>query len=128
MVVDAFSRFIQVYPVKAADSEGTIQSMEKFITTFGIPQYIVHDNGTAFLSSDFANWTFELGITLRPRTAYSPWTNGKVEVQNKHLSNYIRHFLNESGNNWASLVDKFAFAHNTAVNYSTGYTPYCWRH
>ena len=36
----------------------------------------------------------------------------------------VRHFLNESGNNWASLVDKFAFAHNTAVNYSTGYTPY----
>ena len=98
--------------------------MEKFITSFGIPQHIVHDNGTAFKSSDFVNWTFELGITLRPRTAYSLWTNGKVEIQNKRLTNYLRHFLNTTGNNWAKFVEKFAFAHNTAVNYSTGYAPY----
>ena len=75
-------------------------------------------------STDFGNWTYELGITLKPRTAYSPWTNGKVEVQNKHLTNYLRHFINDSGSNWSKYASKFAFAHNTAVNYSTGYTPY----
>ena len=124
VVVDSFSSYIQVYAVKSATSDETIKQMEKFITSFGIPQHIVHDNGTAFMSSDFENWSFELGITLRPRTAYSLWTNGKVEIQNKHLTNYLRHFLNTTGTNWAKFVDKFAFAHNTAVNYSTGYTPY----
>ena len=98
--------------------------MEKFITNFGIQHHIVHDNGTAFMNSDFVNWTFEVGITLRPRTAYSPWTNEKVEIQNKHLKNYLRHFLNNTRNNWAKFADKFAFVHNTAVNYSTGCTPY----
>ena len=83
--------------------------MKKFITSFGIPQHIVHDNGTAFMSNDFVNWTSR---------------NPKVEIQNKHLTNYLRHFLNTTGNNWAKFVDKFAFAHNTAVNYSTGYPPY----
>ena len=123
-IVDSFSRFVQVYAVKSANSDETINQMEKFITSFGKPQDIVHDDGTAFMSSDFVKWTFELEITLRPRTAYSPGTNGKVEVLNKHLTNYLRHFLNTTGNNWAKFVDKFAFAHNTAVNYSTGYTPY----
>ena len=49
------------------------------------PSKIVHDNGSAFINRDFVNWTREIGITLAPRTAYSPWTNAKVEVQNKHL-------------------------------------------
>ena len=66
--------------------------------------------------------THEMGITLH-RTAYSPWTNGKVEVQNKHLSNYPRHFNSRSGSNWPESTSKFAFSLNTAENYSTGYTP-----
>ena len=30
----------------------------------------------------------------------------------------------DAGNNWFSLAPKFAFAHNTSVNYTTGRTPY----
>ena len=36
----------------------------------------------------------------------------------------IKTFINDTGTNWASLTNKFAFAHNSAVNYNTGYTPY----
>ena len=82
VVIDSFSRYVKVYAVKSANSDETKKQMEKFITIFGIPQHILHHDRTAFMSSDFVNWTFELGITLRPRTAYSPWTNGKVEIQN----------------------------------------------
>ena len=32
--------------------------------------------------------------------------------------------MNDAGNNWSSLAPKFAFAHNTSVNYTTGKTPY----
>ena len=32
--------------------------------------------------------------------------------------------MNQSGNNWSKLTSKFAFAHNTSVNYTTGQTPY----
>ena len=50
--------------------------------------------------------------------------NGKVEVQNQHLTRYRRNFTNDSGNNSSTLAPKFAFAHNTSVNYTTGLTPY----
>ena len=101
-----------------------IDHKEKYFTRFGIPQQIVHDNGTVFLSNDFVHWTHEFGITLKPRTSYSPWTNGKAEVQKKNLENSLRSFINDTRSNWASLTNKFAFAHNTAINYSTRYTPY----
>ena len=65
-----------------------------------------------------------MGITLRPRTAHSPWTHGKIETQNQHIARFWRNFLNDAGNNWSSLAPIFAFAHNTSVNYTTGNTPY----
>ena len=113
-----------VYPVANTSAQITIAAVEKWILSFGIPQSINHDRGTAFTNTDIVNSTKELGITLRPRTAYSPWTNGKEETQNQHIARYWRGFLNDAGNNWSLLAPKFAFAHNTSVNYTTGKTPY----
>ena len=124
VVVDAFSRFVQVYAVKPTSASDTIKALEKFITSFGIPQKLVYDRGTAFMNHDFTHWLKEMGITHAPRTAYSPWTNGKVEIQNKHLGRYFRQFISDQGTNWSELVGNFAFAHNTSVNYGTGQTPY----
>ena len=124
LIADAFSRFLMVYPVRNTTALATITAVERWILSFGIPQSIIHDRGIAFINTEFINWTKELGITLRPRTAYSPWTNGKIETQNQHIARYWRNFLNDAGNNWSSLAPKFAFAHNTSVNYTTGETPY----
>ena len=124
MVIDAFSRFLMVYPVTNTDAQATLSPVENWILLFGIPHSIVHDRGTAFINTEFINWTKELGIILRPRTAHSPWTNGKIETQNQHIGRYWRNFLIDTGINWSSLAPNFAFLHNTNVNFTTGETPY----
>ena len=124
LIVDSFLWFLMVYPVTNTGAQATIAPVEKWILHSGIPQSIIHARRTAFLNADFVNRTKELGITLRPRTAHSPWTNGKVETRNQHIARYWRSFLNNAGTNWAPLAPKFAFAHNTSVNYTTGKTPY----
>ena len=123
VIVEAFSQFPGAYPIRGTRAESTINTLEKWIISYGILQKIVYDNGSAFINSDFTNWTKEFGITLDPRTTYSPWTNGKVEMQNQHFTRYWRKIMNQSGNNWSKLTDKFAFAHNTSVNHTTGQTP-----
>ena len=107
-----------VYPVTNTGVQATISAVENWIHSFGIPQSTVHDRGTAFINTEFINWTKEMGITLRPRTAHSPWTNGKSETQNQHIARYWWNFLNDAGNNWSSLAPKFPFAHKTRVNYT----------
>ena len=84
VISDAFSRFFMVYPVPNPSAQITIAVVEKWILSLGIPQSIIQDRGTALIITDFVNWTKEFGITLRPQTAHSPWTNGKVETQNQH--------------------------------------------
>ena len=124
LLVDAFCQFLMVFPVRNTTALATITAVEKWILSYRIPQSIIHDRSTALINTEFINWTKELGITLRPRTAYSPWTNGKIETQNQHIARNRRNFLHDAGNNWSSLAPKFAFAHNTSVNYTTGKTPY----
>ena len=78
LIADAFSRFLMVYPVRNTTALATIIAVGKWIFSFDIPQSIIHDRGTAFINTEFVNWTKKLGITLGPRTAFSPWTNGKI--------------------------------------------------
>ena len=113
-----------VYPVTSTGADATISAVGKWIQPFGILQSIVHDRGTAFIETEFVNWTKGFGITLRPRTAHSPWTNEKIETQNQHIVRHWRNFLNNAGNIWSSLAPNFAFAHKNNVNYTIGKTPY----
>ena len=80
VVIDSFSRYIQFYPVSSSSASETISALEKCFLTFGIPQKLEYDKGSAFMNEEFTNWTHELGITHALRTAYSPWTNGKVDI------------------------------------------------
>ena len=123
-VIDAFASFLMVYPVTNTEAEAAMSALEKCIQSFGIPQPIVHDRGTAIINTDFIAWTIEMGITLRPQTAHLPWTDGKIEAQSQHIARYWRKFVNDPGNNWSSLATKFGLAHNTIVNYTVGKTLY----
>ena len=45
VVIDSFSRYIQVYPVSSTSASETISALENFFFTFGIPQKY-HNNKT----------------------------------------------------------------------------------
>ena len=53
LVIDAFSRFLMVFPVTNTSAQATIATVEKWIHSFGIPKSIIHDRGTAFINTDF---------------------------------------------------------------------------
>ena len=69
-----------------------------------MPQKLVYDKGSAFMNQDFASYIHELGITPAPRTAYAPWTNGKVQIQNEHLGEHFRIFLEQARGKWDELA------------------------
>ena len=54
-----------------------------------------------------------MGIRHSPRTTYSPWTNGLVEVQNRNLGTHLRMFLHDTPKDWAFQVHMYAYAHNS---------------
>ena len=124
VAIDAFLRFFHVHPVKSTNATHTIKAMSTFRTSLGIPQKLVFDRGTSFMGTDFSTFLLDLGITQAPRTKWSPWTIGIVEIQSKHLSRSLRCNLSIARNNWAKLACQFAFAHHTSVKSSTRTTSY----
>ena len=56
-----------------------------------------------------------------PRTAYSPWTNGLVEVQNRNLGTHLRMILHDTPKDWAFQVHMYAYAHNSQPLSETQY-------
>ena len=53
-------------------------------------------------------------IIQSPRTPYSPWTNGLVEVQNCHFGTHFCLFLQNPPTNWSFHTQMYAYAHNTS--------------
>ena len=60
VVVDAFSRFLGANTIRDTGAQTTINASEKWIRSYGIPQKIVLDNGSAFKNNNFINWTKKL--------------------------------------------------------------------
>ena len=58
------------------------------------------------MNGDFTSWLHELGVTHAPRMAYFPWTNFKVEIQNKHLETHFRIFFEQAKGNWSELAQR----------------------
>ena len=47
LIIDASSRLLMVKPVTRSGAQATISAVEKRVHSFGIPQTLVHDRGTA---------------------------------------------------------------------------------
>ena len=57
LVIVPFFCFLMVYPVTNSGAQAKFYALEKWIHSFGIPLSIVHDRGTAFINTEFLNWT-----------------------------------------------------------------------
>ena len=97
VIIDAFSHFVVTNPAPHITSKYAIQTLlHHWITKFGPPQYLVTDRGTEYINQDMAHLCSLFHINHSPRTPYSPWTNGLVEVQNRNLGTHLRIFFTKS--------------------------------
>ena len=85
VLIDAVSHFVVTVPIKSNNAKTAIKTLlHHWIIKLGPPIYLVTDRGSEYVNKErtFAHlWEF----VIRPRTAYSPWTNGLVELQNRNL-------------------------------------------
>lgn len=79
MVVDAHTKWPEVVPVKSTSSSSTIEILRDLFARFGIPEQIVSDNGTQFVSEEFQTFVKSNGIRHITSAPYHPATNGLAE-------------------------------------------------
>lgn len=62
IVVDAFSKYPEVFDMHFKSSVATIEKLRQLFTCFGIPKILITDNGTQFASKEFARFKAANGI------------------------------------------------------------------
>ena len=94
VIVDAFSHFAFTVPIKSNNAKTAVKSLiQHWKIKVGPPIYLVTDRRSEYINTDISQFCTLMGIRHSPRTPYSSWKNGLVEVQNKNFGMHIRMFL-----------------------------------
>jgi len=122
---DDLTKFSKAIPIP--NQEATTVAKEfvtKIICEHGIPETVLTDQGTNFLSEVFKNVCKLLKITKVQTTAYHPESNGALERSHRTLAEYLRHYINEDQTDWDEWIPYAMFTYNTTPHTATTYTPF----
>ena len=79
VLIDAHSKWIKAICTPSATSDVVIQELRTLFAQFGLPETIVTDNGSCFVSEEFEAFLKENGIMHITSALYHPSTNGLAE-------------------------------------------------
>ena len=125
VVIDHFTRFAQVYATRSKKSKAAADKLfNEFILQFGFPERIHHDRGGEFNSELFAELHRLTGIKASNTTTFHPQGDGQVERWNRSLCNMLKALSEQEKKDWKKHLPKLAFAYNSTVNKTTGFSPF----
>jgi len=124
LFVDALSKFPIAYTTESKEAEEVAGHLWSTIAMFG-PMVCLHsDNGAEFVNKVVDTLATLHGIERHLITAYRPQANGLVERVNRILVAVLRKVSAETPDLWPEWLDFVMLAMRTAVNSSTGFSPF----
>lgn len=124
IVVDQYSRFVFIEPMRQATTINVIKFLEKHIfNMFSVPEYIWCDNGKQFTAKLFKEFLDKFGVKLVFSPKYSPQGNISERV-NRSLLASIRAYVAEDHREWDVHLQSIASALRNAIHDSTKFSPF----
>lgn len=106
VAIDIFTRIILGFYISECppNSFTTLQAMKNMVTTFGVPDIVIPDNGSEFINNSVLALARELQITLKPSQVKTP--------DNKP---YIERFFRTLAHNFIQKIDGTTFSNRFRV-------------
>ncbi|MDR3427814.1 reverse transcriptase domain-containing protein [Silvimonas sp.] len=127
VIVDDFSRFVELVPAKSADSATVAGALLAWFARYGVCTQWTSDRGPHFTSQIMATLADKLKARHHFTAPYAPWSNGLVERANKELKQLLSAFLLQHGmapHQWPDALPVIQAAmNNTPSARLGGYTP-----
>lgn len=118
VVVDYFSRFIEVEFMKTITSTNTVKKLDAMFCRFGFPLSITADNAKQFVSTELREYCEARNIRLNNTIPYWPQQNGEVERQNRSLLKRLTISQNEK-HDWQEDLNKYLLMYDQTLNHAT---------
>lgn len=126
VVVDRFSRYAHFlalqHPISAKNLAQTF--FEHIYKLHGLPESIVSDRDSLFLSEFWQNLFKISGTRLCMSTAYHPQSDGCTERVNQCLEQYLRSMTSQVPKNWASWLPAAEWWYNTTFHTTLQTSPF----
>ena len=120
VVIDSYSKWLDVAVVPSANSTNTIQSLQNIFATHGLPQVLVSDNGAPFVSAEFKEFMLKNGIRHTTTPPYHPKSNGQVE---RAVQTVKRALKKSSTDSLDTQLSRFLFKYRITPHATTGIPP-----
>ena len=120
LVIDAHSKWMEITVVASTTSHSTIEELRKMFATHGLPEVLVSDNGTAFSSADFHEFTRRNSIRHVRMAPYHPSSNGQVE---RAVQTFKDAMKKESPDTLNTRISRFLFHYRNTPHTTTGVSP-----
>ncbi|XP_055714246.1 uncharacterized protein K02A2.6-like [Phlebotomus papatasi] len=79
LIIDAYTKWPEVFQTSSMTTSLTLQKLSEVFARLGLPEVIVSDNGTQFVSGEFQEYCRVNGIQHLRTCPYSPSSNGQCE-------------------------------------------------
>ena len=106
------------------DAEHVAEEIIKIFARVGVPEEILTDQGSNFMSKLLAELYRLLHIHSIRTSPYHPQTDGLVERFNQTLKSMLRKTVTEEGKNWDTLIPYLLYAYREVPQASTGFSPF----
>lgn len=124
VLIDGFTKFVSIRPVKDTKSATTIRVLKDHISNFGVSTRLITDKGTSFTSGAFKDFTNKFGIKHVINAVATPRANGQVERFNRTILNALstlNHGKDERS--WDENILDVQLGLNTTTHKTTQKTP-----
>ena len=118
-MVDAYSKWIDVQIVPSISAEATIAALQPIFSTFGLPQQMVSDNGTGFISAQFQEFLSQNGVKQILTLLYHPSSNGLA----KRAVLTFKDSVSKLEGPMEVRLSKFLFKYRVTPHTTTGNSP-----
>ena len=124
-VMDSFTRWIELYPLKSLDASEAAECLIDWFGRYGFATELLSDNGPQFVNELIGAVLKLVGTKHVLTLAYSKEENGRIERANKEILRHLRQFIGDSRvvDDWVVKLPFVQRIMNAHVHSLTGFTP-----
>ena len=122
VVVDAHSKWLDVFKMNSSTSDATIQKLRSLFAIHGLPEHIVSDNGTCFTSTEFKQFLEQNNIRHTCTAPGHPASNGLAERYVGYFKSKMKK-LKDLNENIDHQIARVLLSYRTTPHPATGETP-----
>ena len=123
-LVDYATRYPEAVPLKKITTEAVAEALLDIYSRVGIPEEVLTDQGTQFMSECMQEVSRLLSIKGLTSTPYHPICNGLVERWNGTLKSMLKRLCQDQPKQWHRLINPVLFAYREVPQESTGFSPF----